>query len=200
MHAIEECLGGLGSIEVVRVFRPPRFELNTLPALGKVLLKNRQCVLQRSPTQHVRIEVATAVRVRAEDSPSELLLEVLEGLNVAAVEFDLERRLLSIARKRSLAHDKPHGVAQAELVHARSYSLCHLSTRWHDSPSGSGPVRNGPTTHLLGFYRGGDPDRNCHRAVTLARTTSWPASTGTDSCAVAIAASIRIIIGRGGGM
>lgn len=55
--------------------------------------------------------------VRAKDSTAEQLLEVLEGLNIASVEFDLERRLLSIAREGTLPHDQAHCVAQAELVH-----------------------------------------------------------------------------------
>lgn len=118
LHPIEQCLGRLGSIEEVRVFRPPSFELHPLPTLGKVLLKNRQCASQRPPTQHVRVELTTPVCVRAKDSTPEQLLEVLEGLNVAAVEFDLERWLLSIARKGTLAYDEAHCVAQAELVHA----------------------------------------------------------------------------------
>src|SRR5437773_2864134 len=79
--------------------------------------------------------------------------------------------------------------------------MCYRGSMWHDSHF-SGASQLGP---LLTFhrpratlvYRGELVPMNCHRPLTPARTTSWPASTGTPvSCE---ATPLIKIIGLGGG-
>src|SRR4051812_9045169 len=97
LHAVQQLLGGLGVLEEVAVLRAPLFVLYALPALRKVLLEQGEGVAQRGAAEHVRVQVASTVRVGAEDAPAEGALEVFERFQVAAVQLDLEGGPTSIA-------------------------------------------------------------------------------------------------------
>src|SRR5262245_57749884 len=100
-----------------------------------MLCDRRQRETQLSAAQHVRVRVATAVRVRPENFSAECAAEMLKWLDVAAVDLELERRLLLVAGEGGFTDDQAHGVSEVEAVHATSYYLCHPRTRWHVSHS-----------------------------------------------------------------
>ena len=59
-------------------------------------MKYRQGGFQFSPAKHVRVQIASAARVRPEDASAESALEMLEWLDVPAMQAHLERGLLAI--------------------------------------------------------------------------------------------------------
>ena len=82
-----------------------------------MLLEDGKCIAQIAPAEHVDVEVASTVRVWAEDATAERALDVLERLEVAAMHADLEGGLLPVAGEGTFADDEAHGVAETERVH-----------------------------------------------------------------------------------
>ena len=117
MHSIEQCLRRLWTLEKLVVPGPPGLELYSLPAPRQMLLQYRQRILQLLSAQHVHVEIPAAVRVGAEDATAEEPLDTLQGLEIAPVHADLQRRLLGVAGKRAFPDDEPHGIAQIERLH-----------------------------------------------------------------------------------
>ena len=85
------------AFEHVGVLSAPLLILQALPTGGQVLLEYRQSGFQFSPAKHVRVQVASAARVWPEDASAQGALEMLEWLEVPAMQAHLERGLLAIA-------------------------------------------------------------------------------------------------------
>jgi hypothetical protein len=105
LHAIEQRLRRLRSIEIVEVLCAPRLELRALPTRRKMFLEYRHGAPQLRAAEQIDVAITTSVRVWAEDLSTELSLHLLERLEVSPMHADLERGLLSVAGETPFPDD-----------------------------------------------------------------------------------------------
>jgi hypothetical protein len=113
------------------VLLQPPLELFPPPTLRQVGSKHRNGGLERRATEKPGIIVARLMAVWTIDAPSEAVGKVAERKRVASVHLHLKARLSAVGRKRPLADNETHNVANLELAHGPILPQCSTLEQSH---------------------------------------------------------------------
>ena len=118
----------------------PSLELLASPALGQVGAKDRDGCLQRRPAQEPCVILPSLLPIWPIYASAEDVGEMAQRERVAGVKLHLQKRLPPVGRKRALADDESHNVADIEFTHGRkSTAVFHSVTEARGTLAGVVP-------------------------------------------------------------